>query len=391
MLTTLSRLLFVVIAASAAVRGGDLDASVDHALRFARQQLTASLAYFGDSVRYPRSCGLTGTWEVVPPSDWTSGFFPGCLWLMFDQTGERVLRDAAERWTAGLEEQQFNNRTHDIGFMVFCSYGNGYRCTGDPHKREVLLQAARTLATRFNPKIGCIKSWDWSREWQYPVIIDNMMNLELLFWASRNGGGDSLRSIAIRHALMTRTNHFRQDGSTYHVVDYDTATGAVIRRLTHQGHADESVWARGQAWAVYGFTVAYRETGDRRFLETAMQSARFFVGHLPADAVPYWDFYAPGIPNAQHDASAAAIAAAGLLELSGLAGGKEGDEFLAAARKILRSLTATGFLAEGTSSMGILNHAVGNMPRKGEVNVSLIYGDYYFLEALARYQRLSRK
>ncbi len=389
--TNLSRLSLVLVAASAVARGGDLDASVDHALRFARQQVAGSLAYFGDSIRYPRSSGQTGGWEVVPPSDWTSGFFPGCLWLMFDWTGERVFRDAAERWTAGLEEQQFNNRTHDIGFMIFSSYGNGYRCTGDPHKRDVLLRAARTLATRFNPKIGCIKSWDWSREWQYPVIIDNMMNLELLFWASRNGGGDTLRSIAVRHALMTRTNHFRQDGSTYHVVDYDTATGAVIRRVTHQGYAAESVWARGQAWALYGFTVAYRETGDRRFLETAAMAARFFVDHLPADAVPFWDFLAPGAPHAQRDASAAAIAAAGLIELSGLEGGHEGEHWLSAARKILQSLTTAGYLAEGTSSMGILNHGVGNMPRKGEVDVSLIYGDYYFLEALVRYQRLPGK
>jgi unsaturated chondroitin disaccharide hydrolase len=377
-------------ACSAGYPGEDPDESLARAQRFAKRQLMASIQYFGDSLRYPRSSAMDGRWNCVPPSDWTSGFFPGCLWLMFEQTGEEPFREAAERWTAGLEEQKFNNGTHDLGFMITCSFGNGYRLTRKAEDREVLLQAARTLATRFNPKVGCIKSWDWNPRWQFPVIVDNMMNLELLFWASKNGGGDSLRDMAIRHALTTRAHHFRNDGGTYHVVNFDTATGAVLKKLTHQGYADESVWARGQAWALYGFTMAYRETGDARFLETAERAARYFLQHLPPDGVPYWDFLAPGIPEEERDVSAAAIAASALIELSGLTRSPEArEQFLSSGRVILHSLCAAPYLAEGTRSAGILNHAVGNRPGNGEVGVSLIYADYYFLEALSRLGRLS--
>lgn len=384
-------LIVALVAAQPSYGSGDLDGKVDHALRFAGDQLTSSLAHFGDSVKYPRSSG-EGGWTCVPPSDWTSGFFPGCLWLMYDWTRDDTFRDAANRWTDGLEDQKLNRRTHDIGFMMFCSFGNGYRLSGREHDRDVLLQAARTLARRYSPRIGCVKSWDWSREWHYPVIIDNMMNLELLFWASKNGGGDTLRQIAVNHALKTIQNHFRPDGSTYHVVDYDTVTGVVRKRVTHQGYADESVWARGQAWAVYGFTMAYRETGDKRFLKTAEKAALYFINHMPPDGVPCWDFLASGCPDAQRDASAAAIAASALIELGGMAEAAAGRAmYRSSAEKILSSLCSSAYLAEGSPSMGILNHAVGNMPGKGEVDVSLIYGDYYFLEALLRYHRSPRR
>ena len=367
----------------------DPDTTMNNALDFARGQLSATVRSLGDSVRYPKATGKDGTWQCTGPSEWTSGFYPGCLWLMFETTKESTFRVAAERWTAVLEDQKFNGGTHDLGFMLYSSFGNAYRLTGSAHDRDVLLQAARTLAGRFNPKVGCIKSWDWGGErWQFPVIIDNMMNLELLFWASKNGGGDSLREIAISHALTTRRNHFREDGSTYHVVDFDTATGAVVRKQTHQGYADESVWARGQAWGLYGFTMAYREVGDLRFLEAAERAALYFIENLPADGVPYWDFRAPGIPDEERDVSSAAIAASALVELSALAK-EQGTRrlFLAIARRILTSLSARPYLARGTRSEAILNHAVGNKPGNSEVDVSLIYADYYFLEALNRYRR----
>jgi unsaturated chondroitin disaccharide hydrolase len=384
-----ARFLMVALAFLAAGCAGEPSAKMENGFEFARGQLTATMSSLGDSIRYPRTAGQEGLWQCTGPSDWTAGFYPGCLWLMFERTNDSTFRVAAERWTAALEEQKFNGGTHDLGFMLYCSFGNAYRLTGSAHDREVLLQAARTLAGRFNPKIGCIKSWDWGgNRWQYPVIIDNMMNLELLFWASRNGGGDSLRAIAVSHALTTRRDHFRADGSTYHVIDYDTVTGAVVKKQTHQGSADESVWARGQAWGLYGFAVAYREAGDVRFLEAAERAALYLIEHLPEDGVPYWDFRAPGIPDEERDVSSAAIAASALVELSGLAKERGTRElFLATARRILTSLSSRPYLARGTHSPGILNHAVGNKPGASEVDVSLIYADYYYLEALMRYRQ----
>jgi unsaturated chondroitin disaccharide hydrolase len=363
-----------------------LDGRIKKALTYAQSQLHTTVRMLGDSVKYPRSSDLKGVMESVPPDDWTSGFFPGVLWNMAEYAHDTTLRAAADRWTRGLEEQKFNTRTHDVGFMMYCSYGNANRLEPSPDKRAILLQSARSLIKRYNPVVGCIKSWDGRKEWPYPVIIDNMMNLELLFWAASHGGGPVFSDIAVSHALKTMANHVRADGSTYHVVDYDTLTGAVVRKQTSQGFADESVWARGQAWGIYGFTMVYRETHDPRFLETAQRVADFFIGHLPADHIPYWDFKAPGIPNTERDASAGAIAASGLLELSTLT--KEVSRrsaYLAAAEGILTSLTAPPYLSEGTASHGIINHSVGHHPKNSEIDVSLIYGDYYAVEAMLRY------
>jgi hypothetical protein len=304
---------------------------------------------------------------------------------MYELKGDSSFRAFAQRWTAGLEAQQFNTRTHDVGFIIFCSYGNAHRLTPEEQNKQVLLQAAASLSTRFNPIVGCIRSWDGT-DWSYPVIIDNMMNLELLFWATKNGGPPTLRDMAVSHALKTMQNHFRQDGSTYHVVSYDTLTGSVVAKQTHQGYSDESVWARGQAWALYGFTMAYRETNDERFLVTAERAADYFISHLPPDFIPYWDFLAPNIPDAERDVSAAAIACSGLLELSVVAKDSSAKGgYLQAAKNILGALCVPPYLSEGTGSMALLNHGVGNWPAGSEIDVSLIYGDYYFLEALHRY------
>ena len=270
--------------------------------------------------------------------------------------------------------------------MIFCSYGNGYRLTKNENYKKVIIQAAKSLTTRFNPKVGCIKSWDNSR-WPYPVIIDNMMNLELLFWASRNGGTKEMYNIAFSHAEKTMQNHFRKDGSTCHVIGYDTTTGKVLTKETAQGYADSSCWARGQAWCIYGFTMTYRFTKDQQFLLTAQQAADYFITHLPVDYVPYWDFLAPNIPDAPRDASAAAIAASGLFELStSVADTVLRTKYFGAAENILRSLCSSSYLAEGTTSHAILNHCVGHKPNNSEIDVSLIYADYYFLEALSRYK-----
>ncbi len=307
---------------------------------------------------------------------------------MNECTEDPGFRYAAERWTAGISGQQFDTGTHDVGFKIFNSFGNGYRIYPSKEYKEVILQAAQTLTTRFNPTVGCIKSWD-NPKWAYPVIIDNMMNLELLFWSAEHGGSSHMRDIAVKHAETTMRNHFRPDGGSYHVLSYDTTSGAVIARSTHQGYADESVWARGQAWAIYGFTMTYRFTKDVRFLETAQRAADYFINHLPPDYVPYWDFMAAAIPDEPRDVSAAAITASALFELSTYSETESRQAtYLDAARKMLRSLCSAPYLAKGTISHGNLNHAVGSKPANSEVDVSLIYADYYFIEALVRYLRL---
>jgi unsaturated chondroitin disaccharide hydrolase len=383
-----SAMLFALLGCP--LQGQTLQQKSDHALEFARLQLLRTVREIADTVLYPRSTRADGSWRLVEASDWTSGFFPGLLWMMYEHSHEQAFLTAARRWTAGLESQKDNRTTHDLGFMLYSSFGNGWRIQQDRHYREVLLEAARTLASRFNARVGCIKSWDWSLEWQCPVIIDNMMNLELLFWAARNGGGDSLRTMAISHADRTIENHIRPDGSTVHVVNYDSSSGAVIAKVTHQGASAQSTWARGQAWAVYGFTVCYRETHQERFLKAAERLADYFVDHLPEDAVPCWDFATEEIPETQRDASAGAIAASGLLELARLLAGEgRGETYRSAAERILGSLTSPAYLAEGTPSHGILAHAVGDKPHMIEVDASLIYADYYVVEALLRHAAMT--
>ena len=306
---------------------------------------------------------------------------------MVEQIQDPFLEDAAGRYTGALDQVQYYGGSHDIGFIIYCSFGNGYRLKPSAGYRKVILQAARTLLTRFNPVVGCIRSWD-NRKWTFPVIIDNMMNLELLFWASQNGGTRQMYDAAVSHAERTMQNHFRPDGSTYHVVDYDTTNGAVRAKTTHQGYADESTWARGQAWAVYGFTMAYRYTHDGRFLRTAQRAADYFMNRLPSDHIPYWDFDAPGIPNEPRDASAGAIAASGLLELGTNATADSlRRKYFDAAEVILAALASPPYLSEGTHSSGIISHSTGNKPAGSEIDVDLIYGDYYFLEGLQRYVR----
>ena len=355
-------------------------------LDVAARQLMLSIEKPGDTDRNPRSAE-NGVIKQVRSADWTSGFYPGCLWYLYEYTGDTSFLDAAIRFTANLGKEQFNNGTHDLGFMMYCSFGNGYRLTENEEFRDVLIQSARTLATRFNPTAGCIRSWDHHRDkWQYPVIIDNMMNLELLFRAAGETGDSSLYNIAVSHAETTLRNHFREDYSSWHVVDYDTLTGEVLHKHTHQGYSDESAWARGQAWGLYGFTMAYRETGEQKFLDLATGIADFILNHenMPGDMVPYWDFNAPGIPDEPRDASAAAIICSALYELSGHLG-EAGVEYMLAADRILTSLSSGKYRAEtGANNNFILMHSVGSKPGGSEVDVPLIYADYYFIEACLR-------
>lgn len=328
--------------------------------------------------------------KLVSSKDWTSGFFPGELWFLYEYTNNKEWKTEAEKFTSNIEREKTNGGTHDMGFKVYCSFGNGYRLTNDAHYKDVIIQSAKTLSTRFNPKIGCIKSWD-NRKWAYPVIIDNMMNLELLFEATKLTGDKSFYNIAVSHANTTMKNHYRSDYSSYHVVNYDTATGKAISKNTAQGYADESAWARGQAWGLYGFTMCYRETKNKSFLDQAEHIAAFILHHpnLPKDLVPYWDFNAPNIPDEPRDASAAAVMASALYELSTYS--KNGKKYRKIADKIMQSLTNNYRSSIGENKGFILLHSTGSKPSKSEVDAPIIYADYYYLEALMRMKKLEGK
>jgi len=323
---------------------------------------------------------------------WCSGFYPGTLLYLYEQTKDQSLLAEAERMLQVLQKEKDNKSTHDLGFMMFCSFGNAERIASKPEYKQILLTSAKSLSTRFNAKVGCIKSWD-SKPGDFLVIIDNMMNLELLFWATRVSGDSSFYKIAVTHANTTMKNHFRSDYSSYHVINYDSETGEVKQKRTAQGAADESAWARGQAWGLYGFTVMYRETKDKKYLDQANHIADFILDHpnLPADKIPYWDFNAPGIPNALRDASAAAIISSALLELSSYVNDKQKTEYISVAETIIKNLSNAPYKANaGTNGGFILQHCVGHMPNKTEVDVPLSYADYYFVEAMKRYKEVKK-
>jgi hypothetical protein len=354
---------------------------------FATAQYTALLEHLKGDPNLPRTWAH-GRLVTVPPQDWTSGFFPGSLWLLYEYSRDARWQTAAEEYTGRLESIRNFTGHHDVGFMLYCSYGNGLRLTGRPDYREVLLQGAKSLSTRFIMPAGVIRSWNHST-WQCPVIIDNMMNLELLMWAARAGGGLQFRQIALSHADKTLTNHFRPDGSSFHLVDYDPTTGRVLKRQTVQGAADDSAWARGQAWGLYGFVMMYREARQPAYLAQAAKIARFLLNHphLPDDQIPYWDFDAPAIPDAPRDASAGAIMCSALIELSDYAEPELGRQCLAVAERQLRTLSSPRYrAAPGENGNFLLQHCVGKKPAEEEVDQPLVYADYYFLEALLRYR-----
>lgn len=335
----------------------------------------------------------TDKYQFSNASWWCSGFYPGTLLYLYEQTGDSLLNEEAIRKLNLLQKEQYNTSTHDLGFMMYCSFGNAYRLQPCNHYKEILLNSAISLSKRFNPKVGCIKSWDF-KPWRYPVIIDNMMNLELLFWATKLSGDSSFYKIAVTHANTTMKNHFRKDYSTYHVIDYDSISGKVLSKKTAQGFADSSAWARGQAWGLYGYTVMYRETKDPVYLQQAEHIADYILNHpnYPKDGIPYWDFNATGIPNVLRDASAAAIMASAWLELYQFTDPLKAKKYLAAAETVLRSLSSNAYKAKAGSNGGfILEHSVGNMPNKTEIDVPLTYADYYFVEAMIRYRKLGKQ
>ncbi len=320
---------------------------------------------------------------------WCSGFFPGSLWYIYEYTKDADIRQEAEKRLAILEKEKHFKGNHDLGFMMYCSFGNAYRITGNKSYKTTIDTSAMSLATRYRPAIQSIQSWDSGKVFKCPVIIDNMMNLELLCWVSAQGGDKTFRDIAVTHANSTIERQYRTDNSCWHVLDYDLSTGKIAGRRTWQGFSDESAWSRGQAWGLYGFATMYRFTQDKRYLQQAHKIANFMLNHknMPKDLIPYWDFDSPDIPNTLRDASAAAILASALLELSQYSEKKERKTYVAASEKIIRALSSEAYRAEPGKNGGfLLMHSVGAYPLKSEVDVPLTYADYYFLEALHRYR-----
>jgi unsaturated chondroitin disaccharide hydrolase len=339
------------------------------AARNARQQFPRTLR--NDSIR------------LVVSDDWTSGFFPGMLWFMYEYTRKNEWKVKAEEFTTLMEREPKNRGSHDVGFKVYNSYGNGYRLTQNELYKQQVIQGAKTLISRYNANVGCIRSWDFGR-WQFPVIVDNMMNLELLFAATRFSGDSIYYKVAVSHADLTLKNHYRDDNSSFHVVDYDTVSGNVRGKGTLQGNADSSTWARGQAWGLYGFTMCYRETRNPEYLLQAEKIAAFLMKHprLPSDYIPYWDFDLPEFKNEPRDVSAATIIASALYELQSYS--KSGRKYKVFADRILSNVTRNYRAPAGSAKGFLLLHSTGNKPAKSEVDVPLIYADYYFLEALLR-------
>jgi len=351
-------------------------------------QVKSSLSHFKpDSLSFPRALTSTGELHGVTSRDWTSGFFPGMLWYLYEYTQDEEVLKHARIWTSFIEKEKNDTHTHDVGFKVYCSFGNGLRLTEDTSYKDVVIQASKTLLLRYDSKIKCIRSWDWNKEkWQYPVIIDNMMNLEMLFEATKLTLDSVYYNVAKNHALTTMKNHFREDFSSYHVVDYDTISGKPRAKITHQGYSDDSAWARGQGWALYGYTMCYRETQDDVFLQQAKHVADYIINHpnLPKDNVPYWDFNAPDIPNAERDVSAATVIASALFELSTFCEDKQKARYLKVAKSILNVLTIDKYRKQPSHYPFVLKESVGSKPHAMEVGVPIIYGDYYYVEALLR-------
>lgn len=326
----------------------------------------------------------------VPIDDWCSGFFPGCMWYTYELTKDQKWEKLAMKYTEALDSVKHLKWHHDVGFMIGDSYLNGLRIDNRKEYIPVIVEAAKSLSTRFRPGAGVIQSWNvdkgWQSErgWTCPVIIDNMMNLELLFEATRLSGDSTFHKIAVSHADVTLKNHFRPDNSCYHVVDYNPETGEALHHHTAQGYAHESVWARGQAWAIYGYTVCYRYTHDKRYLDQAENVYKFIFNdpRLPEDLIPYWDYDAPEIPNEPRDASSAACTASALYEMETYAPGKGYKE---TADKILENLSSPAYRAKvGENGNFLLMHSVGSIPHGHEIDVPLNYADYYFLEGLIR-------
>jgi len=363
---------------------------VDGTFDFAATRLIATSSWLPAADVYPNYTQPGGTWNTDDPTSWTSGFLAQCLWTMYERTGDELWRALAEYRQAAMEPQKYTTTHHDLGFEIYNTFGYGYRMTGNTEFRDICLTAAASFATRYNANVGALKSRDWQEP--FPVMIDAMMNLELMFFSSLNGGPPEHWDMAVQHALTTRRDHIRADGGSYHGVDYNPITGEPEARpgeddpyRTDQGWQDESTWSRGEAWGLHGFTSCYRWTGDPRFLETALLMADYWRRRVPADAIPYWDFDIP--PDGEpRDSSAGAVGASALLELATIVTGADRVKYFETAETAVRSLSGPNYLAEGTPHMSIVLHGTYHKPAGRGVDTGLIWSDAYFLEALMRYE-----
>jgi len=389
--------LVVLLFCACSANHSDKSFDVDGVLKYCSVQTNRTLKELEpiDYTMMPRNImDSLNTWSCrkVTKEEWTSGFWPGILWYDFEATKDSRIKVEAEKFTASLGFiSKIPAYDHDLGFLVFCSYGNAYRLTKNPVYKKIILDTADSLATLFNPKVGTILSWPRevkARNWPHNTIMDNMINLEMLFWAAKNGGDKKLYDIAVSHANKTMKCQFRPDYSSYHVAVYDTVTGNLIKGVTHQGYADNSMWARGQAWAIYGFTVCYRETKNPEYLSFVQKVTDIYLKGLPEDYVPYWDFSAPDIPNAPRDASAACVVASALLELSTYLDKDKAEEYKDAAVKMLKSLSSPAYQC-GDAKPAFLLHSTGHWPNGSEIDASIIYADYYYIEALLRFKKLN--
>ncbi|MDL2282035.1 glycoside hydrolase family 88 protein [Parabacteroides sp. OttesenSCG-928-G06] len=374
---------------------------------FAAAQTDLMLEVTGEpnGKNFPRRINREGKLSTTSKYDWTPGFFPGNLWYLYELTGDAKWKENAEKWTWEMEPVKSYTGNHDIGFMMYCSYGNAERLASKPEYKDILVESAHSLCVRYNEIAKVTKSWNYRKawdgtEWFYPVIIDNMMNLELLMYAYKVTGDKKFYDVAVNHANTTLENHFREDFSSYHVVNYDTITGVALNKQTCQGYSDNSTWSRGQAWAVYGYTMMYRETQIPAYLEGAKKMVAYFLDNMPdEDLVPYWDYnvgmegyaaegdsYAVKDPGKYRDTSASAIVASALFELGEL---DNNPYYTETAIKMLKSLASEKYRAPlGENANFIIMHCVGSLPHRSEIDSPLVYADYYFLEALVRYNRL---
>lgn len=374
---------------SAQNKSGKMAQLIDEQFKFADQQYKVLAKNVPDDVMPKTYYEKTDKVETSDTKWWCSGFFPGILLYIYEYTKDAEILKEAKARLAILEKEKHYTGNHDLGFMMYCSFGNAYRIFKDPSYKTTIDTAAESLSTRYHPEAKVIQSWNSSKKMAGPVIIDNMMNLELLSWVSDHGGDKKYKEIAITHANSTIKNHFRPDFSSYHVVDYDMKTGKVLQKITAQGAADSSAWSRGQAWGLYGYTMMYRFTKDKQYLKQAKNIAKFMLNdpNMPADMIPYWDYDAPGIPNTYRDASAGAVMASALLELAQYADKAERKQYLSAAETALKTLASDTYRAKlGENGGFLLKHSVGSIPHNSEIDVPLTYADYYFLEALHRYK-----
>lgn len=380
---------------------------INENIDFAVEQTKLMLQNVGEPTgkNYPRTMNNNGKLVVTSMYDWTPGFFPGSLWYLYELTGDTLWKKQAEKWTHTLEPLRTFTGHHDLGFMIYCSYGNANRLAPKEEYKDIIIESAASLSTRFREETQTIKSWNYRKawndtiEWFYPVIADNMMNLELLTVGSRISGNPRFHDIAVKHANSTIKNHLREDFSSYHVVDYDTITGQVKDQATCQGYSDNSTWSRGQAWIIYGYTMMYRETGIPEYLDIAKKTTDFYMKNLPEDMIPLWDFnvgqegynpeehsYAATYREKHKDVSAAAIVCSALFELGQLTNNKT---YTDDAIKMLHHLASPEYRANiGENANFLLKHSVGSIPHRNEIDKPLVYADYYFLEALVRYRNL---